>query len=180
MSGVPTRMTSIATTDDDRLQQVVKLLLGVAGLVLVWGMVTNLPGLDTLVPTTEVTIGALVGAVVTLALVAALGYVAVHLEVLVTEALSGPGDLVADVASLLKYVVLFVAVVVAYDGLAPLVRPPVEAAGLAWTYDLLFFVLALVATVMVVVRMYGNLDLAAAVITDRLTDGDRTEPEETA
>lgn len=175
MSGVKTRMTSIAATDEDRLQQVIKLLLVVAGLVLVWGLVTNLPGLDTLVPTTEVTIGAVVGAIVTLALVAALVYVAVHLEVLVAEALSGPGDLVADGASILKYVVLFVAVVVAYDGFAPLVTPTLATAGLAWTYDLLFLVLALVPTVLVVLAMYGNFDPAAAVITDRLTDEDREE-----
>jgi hypothetical protein len=168
--------TGVDVVDETRLVSAVKLLLVVGALFVTWVMVTNLPGAAALVPSTEVSYAALLGALVTLGVVAVLGYVAVTVEPLVESALTGPADLVSDAASLVEHLVLFVAVVTAYRGFEPVVDPSLDAVGLAWAYHLLFLALALVPTAVVAVRMYANVDELATLLAGRVTD-DGTDDE---
>ena len=163
--------------DEDRLQTVVKLLLLATGLLALWWMVTSLPGLDELVSFRGVGLGELLGAVVTLAIVGVLVFVASGVETLLRQLLGGPRKLVEDLAAAAKNVVQFVAVLTAYDGLAGVVMPTLETADLGWTYHLLFLALALVPLVALTLALYGNVDEIASLLTDRLTadrDGDAT------
>lgn len=165
----------VDSIDDNRLHSLVKLLLIAAGLVGLWWMVTNLPGLDALVTIRGVSLGTVLGAFVTLAVVGVLVFVASATETALRSVLGGPTDLVADVAAAAKHLLLFVAVLTAYDGLAPAVMPTLAPADLAWTYHLLFLVLALVPLATVVLAVYGNVDDIAERITDRLARDDGEE-----
>ena len=166
------RLLNVDAIDERTLKPVVKFLLVAGALFLLWGLVSALPGVGLLIPTTSVTIGAAIGAGLTLALVATLGYVAWALEDLLREALEGPTDVAEDFASLAKHLVLFVAVLVAHRGLAPLVVPGLAAVELAWAYDPVFLLLALVPTTVVVLRMLGNVGEVSALITARFTGAD--------
>lgn len=166
------RLIDLDAIDESTLEPIVKLLLVVAGLFLLWGLVANLPGIEAVVPATAVTLGAVLGAAVTLGIVFALAAVAVALEPALVQAMSGPADVVDDAATIAKHVVLFVAVVVAHGGLEPLVAPTLEAVDLAWTYDLLFLVLALVPTAVIALTMLRGFDGAATHLTGRLSADD--------
>lgn len=166
------RLTTMGDLEERTLKPVVKLLLVAGSLLLLWGMVSNLPGIDALIPGTGVSFGALVGALLTIAIVTVLVYVAVRIEPVITQVLRGPADVVADVASIAKHALLFVAVLTAHSGLAPLVTPILEGVDLVWTYDLLFLVLALVPTAVIAIRLIGNLDAFAAGITGAVTAGE--------
>jgi hypothetical protein len=100
---------------------------------------------------------------------AVLTYVALRLEPLMVQALAGPHAVVLDVASMAKHVVLFVAVITAHSGLAPLVIPVLETVELTWTYDMLFLVLAIIPTAVIAIRMYGNFDEVASLIASHLS-----------
>lgn len=156
--------------DARRLHPVVKVLLVAAGLGVLWLMVTSLPGLDELVPVQPVPVSALLGGTVTLGIVAALAYAAVALQAVLEGVLSGPRELVADAAAMAKHVVLFVALLVAYDGFGPILVPTLEAAGLEWVYHLTFLALALVPTVVIAECIYHDVDEVAGLLTSRLAD----------
>lgn len=164
------RLLDADAIDEHTLKPVVKFLLVAGGIFLLWGLASALPGIDLLVPTTSVTLGTAIGAVLTLALIAVLGYVAWKIEPLLAQALAGPADVADDFASLTKHLMLFVTVLVAHRGLAPLIEPALGVLELAWTYDLAFLGLALIPTTVVVVRMFGNLSEVTAVITARVSD----------
>lgn len=162
------RLSRLGQIDERTLKPVVKLLLIAGALFLMWGLLANLPGVDTLIPATPVSYGAVVGAFMTLGIVAVLAYAAFQLEPLLVQWLAGPADLVADVASIVKHTVLFVAVITAHAGLGALVVPSLTAVDLVWTYNAFFLVLALVPTVMIGVRLFGNFDALATLIVERL------------
>lgn len=170
------------TTDIDerQIKPVVKLLLVAGTLFLMWGLISNLPGIDAIIPATGVTYGALVGALLTLGIVAVLAYVAVRIEPVLTQVIHGPGDAVAAVASIAKHAILFVAVITAHSGLAPLVTSALDAADLVWTYDLLFLALALLPTAVIGIRLVLHIDefaglIAAAVTSSEPAAGDSAE-----
>lgn len=175
MQGKVNRLLKRDAVDERTLKPAVKLLLIVGGLFLMWALLTNLPGVDTIISGSGVTFGAVLGAVVTLGIVAVLTFVALRIEPLAVQAFAGPRHLVGDIASIAKHVVLFVAVATAHSGLAPLIRPSLAPVGLVWTYDTLFLVLALIPTVTIAVRMYGNFDEVASLVTGRVASGGSRE-----
>ncbi|WP_416840379.1 hypothetical protein [Haloferax sp. DFSO52] len=172
------RLLNTDALDERTLKPIVKLLLMVGALLLMWALVSNLPGIDALVPQTAVTYGAVLGAMLTLGIIAVLGLVAFKLESLVVRVLAGPATVVADVASIAKHIVLFVAVITAHSGLAPLLVPTLEFVGLEWTYDMLFLVLALIPTAVIAITMAGNIDEAASLLSGRLASADAAEPDD--
>lgn len=177
------RLIRLEAIEERTLKSIVKLLLVVGALFLLWGLISNLPGIDGIVPEyleSLVSFRAVRGAVVTLGIVVALGYVAFEVEPLLVEVLSGPAEVVADVASIVKHVILFVAVITAHRGFAPLFVPSLESVDLLWTYDLVFLVLGLVPTVVIAVRMVGNFDEVASIITARLSSSRSTGRTEAA
>jgi hypothetical protein len=173
------RLSTLADLDEGTLEPLVKLLLIAGALFVMWALLSNLPGVDAVIPTTPVSYGAVIGGVLTVAIVAVLAYVAVRVEPLLKQVLGGPADLVADAASIAKHLLLFVAVLTAHSGLGGLVVPSLSAVDLVWTYDALFLVLALVPTAVVGVRLFGNVDAFATLLVDRVgsaEDGDAGSP----
>lgn len=168
---VPTmnREALLDSVEPETVKTVVKLLLGMGGLVFLLVVVSVLPGLDRLVPATPITFAALVGAIVTLGLVAVLVYVAPHLETLVWQEFAGPDALAANVAAIVKQLVILVAVLVAYRGLAGAVVPFLADTDTVWAYDLAFLALALIPTALIARHLYQGLDPAADLLTKKVT-----------
>lgn len=163
--------------DERTVKPVAKLVVGVAGLFLLWMLVSNLPGIDALVPWTAVTYGAVLGAAITLAIVAVLTHVAVRLEPLLARAIVGSAGVSEGVASIVKQLVLFLAAITAHRGLAPLLVPTLAEVGLVWTYDVLFLILALIPTAIIAYRIYGNVDPIASMLVRRVASSSDTERE---
>jgi hypothetical protein len=149
------------------VRAVSKVGLAVVAAAVVLALAAQLPGLGLLVPGTPVTLGALFGALATVAVVALLWYLATGLSALTARALTGPRRVVESAASVVYWVVVFVAVLVAHEGFEAAVVPLI---GAAWLYDLAFLLVGLVPLVVVTARLSVALDPAADLFADRVTD----------
>lgn len=172
----PTNRSEIRdAVDESTLRSSIRLLLAAVGLLFVLFLVSLLPGLDRLVPQTPVSFAAVVGAVVTLAVVGLLVVLAPMLASLVRVTLAEPKELVEHLASVVLYLVLLVAVLVAHQGLAAAVTPFLGDA--AWIYDIAFLLLSLPPMVVVAVRLYAALDPATDLLTRKVTTSGAREPD---
>lgn len=151
------------------VKTVVKLSLGIVALVFLLALVSVLPGLDRLVLATPITFAALVVALVTLGIVAVLLYVAPQLASLVEQGFAGPEDLTTNVAAVVQYLVVLLAVLVAYRGLADAIVPFLVDTNSVWAYDLSFLVLALIPIALIARHLYRGLDPAADLLTQKVT-----------
>lgn len=154
----------------DTVRSVSKLLLSTAALVFVLSLLTLLPGVDRLVPETPVTFAALLGAVVTIAVVALLLSLAPRLASLARMTLAGPRDVVENLASVVYWLVVLAAVLVAHSGLAGAVTPLFD--GATWAYDVGFLLLALPPVTVVAARLYVTLDPGADLVADTVVGAD--------
>jgi uncharacterized membrane protein YkvI len=147
-----------------------RLLLAAAALVFLAYLVGLLPGIDRLLPETPVTVAALIGAVITAVVVALLVSVAPKLATLARTSLDWPAEVVENLASVVYWLVVLLAVLVAHRGFAGLVQP--LFGGLGWLYDVAFLLVALPAVVVVAARLYAGLDPATELVTDRVVDSE--------
>ncbi|WP_246084353.1 hypothetical protein [Salinadaptatus halalkaliphilus] len=161
------------SVDHETVRRVGKFLLACLGLVVLSSLVSLLPGIDRLVPGTPISFVAVVSAVVTLAIVGLLVYLAPALAKLVRSVLEGPEQVVDDIAAIVQLVVVFVAVLVAHQGLAPAIGPLLG--GLGWVYDLVFLAIALPPLGILAARMYVSLDPMAELLANRVA-GTSSEP----
>lgn len=172
----PTNRSEIRdAVDESTLRSSIRLLLAAVGLLFLLFLVSLLPGLARLVPQTPVSFAAVVGAVVTLAVVGLLVVLAPMLASLVRVTLAEPKELVEHLASVVLYLVLLVAVLVANQGLAAAVTPFLGDA--AWIYDIAFLLLSLPPLVVVAVRLYAALDPATDLLTRKVTTSGAWEPD---
>lgn len=157
--------------------RIVRTALAVVGLLVVVGLAALLPGVDRLLKALAVSPTAALLAAVTLPVVAALLRVAPAVEGAVRQALEGPKGAVDDAAAGAKLLVGFLAVVVAYNGLAPAVAPAFAAFDLGGVYHLAFLVAGLVVLGAFVRRLYRCWGPVSRLLTDRVTDAadDRRE-----
>ncbi|WP_459192830.1 hypothetical protein [Halosimplex sp. J119] len=148
----------------DAVESASKIVLGTGALAVVLALASLLPGLDLLIPRAPVTLTAVVGALVTVAVVALLLYLASGLAALTRLALDGPAELVEHVASVVHWLVVLAAILVAHAGLAPAASPLFDDAH--WVYDLTFLLLALAPLTIVAVRLYVSIDPLAELVAD--------------
>ena len=153
-----------------------KLLLAAASLLFVTYLLTLLPGIDRIVPSTPVTFAALAGAVATAVLVLLLAYAAPRLATLTRSALAGPRTVVEHVASVVYWLVVLAAVLVAHRGFAGVFTPLLD--GATWIYDLVFLVVALPPVAVIAARLYAGIDPAAIAVTDGLLGDEADEDED--
>ncbi|EMA39512.1 hypothetical protein [Halobiforma nitratireducens] len=152
--------------DRDTVRTVGKLLLATLAAILLLSLMSLLPGIDRVIPGTPVTFVAVVGAIVTVAIVALLLYLAPALASLLRSTLEGPPSIVDDVASIVQLFVVLVAVLVAHRGLEPAIAPLLG--DLAWTYDVVFLVIALGPLAILAARIYVSIDPIAELFADRV------------
>ena len=143
-----------------------KLLLSAAALLFVLYLVTLLPGIDRLVPQTPVTFAAVVTAIATVAVVGLLLFAAPKLASLVRLSLDGPREVVENAASIVHWLVVLAAILVAHSGLAGIATPMFD--GFEWVYDAMFLLVALPVLVVIVGRLYVGLDPGADLIADKI------------
>ena len=160
------------SVDRETVRTVAKSLLAVVSLVFLLYLVRLLPGVDRLVPQTAVTFAAVVGAVVTALLVGLLLYAAPKLASLTRVSLDGPETVVENIASIVYWLVVLGAILVAHRGFAGAVVP--LFGGSEWIYDVVFLIAALPVLAFVAVRLYHNLDPGAELVADGVA-GDSKE-----
>lgn len=170
----PDSLDRTDAVDQRTVKSVTKILLAAASLVFVLYLLTLLPGIGRLVPQTPVTFAAIVGAIGTVVLVALFLSAAPKFASLTRMLLDGPMEVVEHLASVVYWLVVLVAVLVAHRGLAGLLVP--LFGGLAWLYDVAFLLAALPAVAVVAARLYLALDPGADLLAERVAgdDGDDT------
>ncbi len=159
--------------DRRTVRSVSKLLLNAGAFVFVLGLVSVVPGVDRLVPRTPVTFAAVVTAVAAAVAAGALLYLAPLFASLTRTALEGPAPVVENLASVVHWVAVFAAVVVAHAGFAGVATALVGDA--VWLYDLAFLLLALPVVAVVATRLYVTLDPGADVVADRFVGTEQGE-----
>lgn len=152
-------------TGRDTVQSVGKLLLGVLSLGLVLYLASLLPGIDRLIPGVGMSFAALASAIVAVAVAGVLLYAASGLATLTRLTLSAPKEVGENVASIVYWLVVLAAVLVAHRGLAPAASGLFES---LWVYDAAFLLLALPPLVFVAARLYVTLDPAAKFLADEV------------
>jgi hypothetical protein len=143
-----------------------KVLFGAFALVLLTYLVTLLPGVGRLVPGTAITFGLLLRGIGTVAVVAALLYAAPGLATL-TRASVPARPLAENVASVVYWLVVLAAVLVAHWGLSSLAG--VSLGGATWLYDTAFLLAALGPLAVVAARLYVTIDPAADLFADKVS-----------
>lgn len=184
-----TRNGSTASTrfDRDTVRSVSRVAIAALALVGVLSLFTMLPGMDRLVPLTPVTFAAVVTAVFTLAVVALLVYAAPRLASLTRVSIhrsdgeGGDGiDRVAEgVGSVVYWLVILAAILVAHAGLAGVISPFLD--GVLWAYDAAFLVVSLVPLVFLVARLAVTIDPMSERIADRVAgegSADNADPKQ--
>ena len=153
-------------------------LIAVGGLILL-GLISLLPGLEPLLGGHPISVSAVLLALGTYLVAGGLLAVATRIERLIADSLEGPQRVVDDTAAIAKYLVVFVALLVAYQGFAPALEPMVAAVTGGWFYHLAFLLAALVPVVLIARRLHRSLDPVADLLTRSLVgpNGNRSEGE---
>lgn len=159
-----------SSVDRSTVRSASKVLLATVALAFLLYLVTLLPGVDRLVPQTPVTIAALIGALVTVAIVGLLLVAAPRLASLTRMVLDGPRNIVESISSVVFWLVVLAAVLVAHTGLAGVAEPILG--GLMWLYDGVFLLLALPAVAAIATRLYLSLDPSAELIAEKVAGSD--------
>lgn len=167
----PARAESI---DRDALEAVVREALVVLGIASLTGLALLVPGAGRELPGAAITIGDVILAAGTAAVVGSLLYSVPRVRDLVSSAIVGPSTVVDDVSAVAGYLVAFVAVLVGHRGLAPVAVPVID--GVAWAYDQAFLLFAAIVLALMARRLYRSLDPIAGLVTRELLAADQFEP----
>lgn len=169
--------------DRDTVRSVSRVAIVALALVGVLSLFTLLPGMDRVVPLTPVTFAAAVTAVFTVAVVLLLVYAAPRLASLTRAGIhradspEHTGRVAEGVGSVVHWLVVLVAVLVAHAGLAGLVTPFLD--GVVWLYDAVFLVVSLVPLTFLVARLAVTVDPLAEIIAGRVAGDETTDGDET-
>lgn len=177
---VPEDDDRLAITTDlhpETIRGVIRDGVGVGILLVVAGFVTVLPGAGRELPGTDLAIGALFAAAVSMAVVAAIVLATSSVGALVRAALCGPSDVVRDFAAAARYVLVFVAILVAYRGLAPVVVPLLTPDAV-WVYDVAFLGFSLFPVLAIARRLYRNADVIATDLAEAVAGPSGGPPED--
>jgi len=132
------------------------------GLIAIIVLGFNLPGTTQEIGSTGITVGEVVLAIGTLGMVAIVLSASWKVRDLVAASLEGPSRIVSETAAITQHILVFVAVLIAYRGFAPISYPY----STEWPYNLAFLLLALAPLGLIVYEF----SRAVGPITDLLTD----------
>lgn len=149
-------------------KSLVTLLLAVIGLLLILALVAILPGVDRLVFGLPITFGAIASALVTLVIVLLLLPAAARAKGIVRQFRISAPEIATRLAAVVYWSIVFLAIVVGYEGLRAAVEPVLIEAGFNWMYDLTFFVLGVVPLAVVGYSLFRLLDPVAEFCVSRL------------
>jgi len=153
---------------EELTRPIVKLLLALVGLFFIRFIVVRLPGLGTRVPETPIPFAALAGSIITLIMAAIIINFGREIEPRLQRTVSGPPEIVADLAASVKFIAFLVAVFIVYDGLAPTLVPFLIPDPGLWVYDVVFLLVALVPTILIAQNLFGNLEEITDILTQQV------------
>lgn len=148
----------------ETVRTVSKVVLAIVSILFVAYLATFIPGIEHVIPATGIGAHAVIGALLTVLLVALLVYLSSGFARLVQISLEGPPVVVDHVASIVRWTVVLAAVVVAHRGLSPLAQAVLG--GVTWVFDLLVLFVAIPVVLIIALRLYVSLDPASRDITD--------------
>lgn len=162
------------TTDADPaiLTALIRQALVIGVFLLVAGLVGVLPGATRQIPGTGLRIAAVLTAGLTGAIVVTILLSTPAMGALVRDVVSGPPAVVEDLAGAARYGLVFVAVLVAYAGLEPVVVPLVGADSV-WVYDVGFLGFALFPVVAIARRLHRCADPVSRELAESLAGSHR-------
>lgn len=159
------------------VRSLIKLVLAVVGLLLLLVFVAVLPGVDRVIPGLPITIAGVISALVTLAIVLLLLRVATKAKAVVQRLRLSVPDIAARSAFVVHWTIVFLAVVIAYEGFEAALAPVLTEAGLLWAYDLAFFLLGVVPLGLIGYHLFHLLDpLAEFCVTLLHSEPDADPP----
>lgn len=156
--------------DELGLESLVKLVLSVLGLLFFLVLVSLLPGIDRLTSNLPLPFTDIVGAGVTVAVVALLLRVAVRSRTVVRSLPTESPESADRTASVVYWGVVLLAVVVAYEGFGTVGRELFEYAGIGEFYAILFVTMALIPLALVLLHVAVYVQ-ARRWVADETGDG---------
>lgn len=171
----------VTTTDSlraDTVKPIVREVLVILAMVAFIAVGSILPGTGQEIPGTAISIADLVVGLGSLGIVGSLLWAGPKLREMVRTNLEGPEAVLDDAASIVRYSAVFVAVLVAHWGFAPVLVPILDS---AWAWDTGFLLLVLVPLGVIAYRVYNSLDPLATFLTAELvgdSEGSSMEPTE--
>lgn len=153
---------------EELTRPVIKLVLALVGLFVLRFIVTSLPGLDTAIPETPITFATVAGGIITLIMVAIVANFGREIEPRMVRAISGPRDVIEALAQATKFLIVLIAIILAYDGIDSMVVPFLVPDPGRWVYDAMFLLVALVPTIVIARAIFDNLDEMTDVITEQV------------
>lgn len=158
--------------DTEALRPVVAETVVLASMLLLLGLATLLPGVGRSLPALETTLGDLIIATATVAVVVWLAHSIPAVTTFVRSSLDGPDGLVEDAARTAAALIAFLGVLTAYQGLAGLVVPTLVGPDAVWAYDLAFLALGLVPLAVIADRLRRNRAAVTDLVTATVADTD--------
>lgn len=162
---------------EELTRPIVKLILALIALFVLRFIITNLPGLGTEIPGTPIAFSTLAGGVITLVMVGIILNFGREIEPRIERAVNGPREVVEDMATIAKFLVFLVGIIIAYDGLSSLVLPFLVPDPGTWAYDVLFLLGALIPTIIIAQRMFENLEAMTDLLTQQVKSATVRETE---
>lgn len=156
------------------VHSLLKMIFAVLVLLLFLLLVSFLPGLDQTIPGLPITVTAIVSALIAVIIALLLLHVAPQLQVFVREILAVPDEIATPAAAIAYWLTIFLTVIVAYEGLAPVIRPILVETGLVWAYELAFFFIGVVPLLLIAYYCAQILD----PVTEHFVEKIRVETED--
>lgn len=145
-----------------------KLLLAAVSLFLLAILFRLAPGLDLVIPRSTVSVVAFLSAAATIVVVGLLLILSPRLSTVAGGLISGPDEVADMFSSLVFWLLIFVAILLAHTGLAAVIVPILG--GFAWLYDLVFLVLAIPPLAFITIWLFSLLDPTAELISERVAE----------
>lgn len=166
------RLERVGPLPTETLAPVVREAIVIFALVAFMGLGLFLPGTDQVLPGTDIAVADLIVAAGTVGIVGTLIWAGPAVRDLVESSLEGPSTVVADAAAVARYLLVFLAVLIAHWGLEAIIVPLLD---ISWTYDLIFFLLAVAPLAVIAYHVYSCLDPLTNFVMERLVKDDRDQ-----
>jgi hypothetical protein len=165
-----------AAGEPTRGRSIVKLLLGVVGLLALLFLLTLVPPLERLIPGTPITFEALLTGILAVVIFGLLVVVGDQLGELTRERLAGTPEerFPWHAGAAVKYLVVFLAFLVTYEPLARTTVPFLLRNGIPWTYDMAFTAVSVALLALATYYAYRCLDPVAARVSAAFLEGETT------
>lgn len=154
---------------EELTRPIVKLVVALVGLFTLRFIIVRLPGLETQIPgDTPITFATVAGTIITLIMIAIVVNFGREMEPRLNRALTGPSGVISDLSEAVKHMVFLIAILIAYEGVTGVVLPFVVPDPGRWVYDIFFLLVALIPTIIIAQRIFGNIDEITDVLTQQV------------